>query len=38
MALPVSTVTGVLWLGVLSNVAFWLTYSVNFSVATRLRR
>jgi len=38
MALPVSTVMGVLWLGVLSNVAFWLTYSVNFSVATRLRR
>jgi hypothetical protein len=33
MTLPMSTVTGVLWLGVLSNLAFWLTYSVNFSFA-----
>jgi len=33
MTLPMSTVSGVLWLGVLSNLAFWLTYSVNFSFA-----
>jgi len=33
--LPMSTVAGVLWLGVLSNLVLWLVYSLNFSfVAT----
>ena len=38
MTLPMSTVSGVLWLGVLSNLAFWLTYALNFSFATLVRR
>lgn len=32
--LPISTVAGVLWLGLLSNAAFWLIHAVNFSYAT----
>jgi hypothetical protein len=35
--LPVSTVSGVLWLGVLSNLAFWLMYALNFT-RTMLRQ
>ena len=35
MTLPMSTVMGVLWLGVLTNLAFWLMYSLNFSFAAR---
>ncbi|HXW74456.1 MAG TPA: hypothetical protein VEK10_06555 [Steroidobacteraceae bacterium] len=34
MTLPMSSVSGVLWLGVLSNLAFWLTYALNFSFAS----
>jgi hypothetical protein len=34
MTLPMSTVSGVLWLGVLSNLAFWVIYSFTFSFAT----
>jgi len=33
MSLPVSTVSGVLWLSVLSNLMFWCMYSLNFTLA-----
>jgi hypothetical protein len=29
--LPVSTAAGVLWLGILANLVFWLIHAVNFS-------
>jgi O-antigen/teichoic acid export membrane protein len=33
--LPVSTVAGVLWFGVLANAALWLIYVTNFARASR---
>jgi len=38
VTLPMGTVSGVLWLGLLSNLALWLIYSANFSFATLKRR
>jgi hypothetical protein len=37
MTLPVSTVSGVLWLSVLSNLMFWCMYSFNFTLAVLQR-
>ena len=37
MTLPVSTVAGVLWLGLLTNLGFWCLYSLNYTLAA-LRR
>lgn len=31
LSLPMSTVAGVLWLGVLTNLTFWITHAVYFS-------
>ena len=33
LTLPVATVGGVLWLGVLTNLGFWALYSLNFTLA-----
>jgi hypothetical protein len=33
LSLPVATVGGVLWLGVLTNLGFWTLYSLNFTIA-----
>jgi hypothetical protein len=38
LLLPVSTVRGVLWLGVLSNLGFWVLYSLNFTLTALYRR
>jgi hypothetical protein len=29
--LPISTVSGVLWLSILTNLAFWLMHAINFT-------
>jgi O-antigen/teichoic acid export membrane protein len=34
VTLPISTVAGVLWLGILSNLAYWLLHAINFTRAS----
>jgi hypothetical protein len=35
LSLPMATVAGVLWLGILSNLAFWLTHTIYFTRAAK---
>jgi O-antigen/teichoic acid export membrane protein len=37
ISLPMSTVSGVLWLGILSNLAYWGVHTLNFGWASRRR-
>jgi len=36
--LPMTTVSGVLWLGILSNLVFWLMHAANFTYGVALSR
>ena len=38
VSLPMSTVAGVLWLGVLTNLTFWLTHTLYFSSVAMKKR